>query len=816
MAESMHTPRVAFWRLGVLMCVLFAVAADAIDYLDTYVFELTPYPTTGSAPRSRRTSPAHKDPLRALTTDYQVVASTPFFMDTGGTIDVSLSGGGLKYNVASYYTYVVNGLLERLGEVQQQNADTGRGNQATGATPKRPNEEASADVLSTARSDASFPPLFLTHPRLYCMYVASNESAGSNCSAAVGPPKLSTLLNADFVEMEALLQLMIFDADTFYRITEGAASSSGGRPSSLETDEGSCITMSQRRLATYSLLRNPSLICSAPAMYTIPLNALGQEYVTNQQARIRLIHQYPASHLIAVLAQCSAVPLSITMRVTFDNNGLGSIQHHMALVSHSVILTAYLILLISFLIMILRCGRTRNERRGTDTTRSTRGGGDGGSSNARSSALDEPPASAANPKGYPAADASAERRGAKSIPRHSTDRRRPPSSAADVTTPGGRLERASQLDSSGELSATGASASSTESDRGNGTAPRTPPRDSRISIVHGWTVCSRKVRSCMAGRRRKKIMYPPMQWVVLSVIVLKCLVALLGVIESGMRSGMQTDSFILTVPSIARFLEVSSSALAMAFETLVGMGWGLAYTSLTLRKRIILGVISSLAFIIYSGTASCTFGEQLVTLSSNSYANIHVGVRCMVAIYARTTFDLFCHLLNTVYFYCVTYTLGHRVLHPKEPVQTNAAPQYQKLTGAVSTPRRPRRNAAGGSPWLRGSSNTTIRADSLSDSSSSLSDCHSEDHRDASRTANDATEQRAKAQQVKDTNLYLRYRGLRGPFMLLVVWALLYIIIATTLFEREDYYMEVLFTEFQQLYLLTLVILFFSGTPFYP
>lgn len=130
-------------------------------------------------------------------------------------------------------------------------------------------------------------------------------------------------------------------------------------------------------------------------------------------------------------------------------------------------------------------------------------------------------------------------------------------------------------------------------------------------------------------------------------------------------------------------------------------------------------------------------------------------------------------------------------------------------TGVSSFSSRSSRSASSYSSSSRSTSSSSHSGSSSSTSSSS-SRCSSSEARRVSRR------RRQDTKQIANMHLFLRYSGMCVPFAFVLLWPILFLSFSFSFFGPEDYYMEVVFEQFGDFYLLGFMILFLrKESPFY-
>lgn len=320
-------------------------------------------------------------PRNALSPYYQVVNPNMFIMYTGCSITISLDP-----NSAPFYSYTT--MQNYVRNFQE-------------STP--------SSTASLTLNDSFF---FWNQPRLYCLYNApilfeeftkssttragydsrsreeesqtvsttASSSSQPTCknympsAASLVPSSVQDLLSASYLQLDSLTVFKIFDYDVWYELINSpldAAETSSSDSSDASSSAGSESESSTPR-GTYrgTLKNNPSKICSAPAIYTVPLNALLAGAASWQLGAsaswpdsITLTHNYATARVVGVVVQCSGVPLTFNLIVNFLNPGAykGNTENLPTAAVYFCFFAGYTIILILVVVMTIPC--TRRQRR---------------------------------------------------------------------------------------------------------------------------------------------------------------------------------------------------------------------------------------------------------------------------------------------------------------------------------------------------------------------------------------------------------------------------------------------------------------------
>ncbi|KAI5687363.1 hypothetical protein MNV84_00338 [Leishmania braziliensis] len=323
------------------------------------------------------------------------------------------------------------------------------------------------------------------------------------------------------------------------------------------------------------------------------------------------------------------------------------------------------------------------------------------------------------------------------------------------------------------------------------------------------------------------VMYAPIQWLVLVLIVLKCLLSALSAVKFVILAGVElgVPSLSHRLPLVCTILGVATDSLLIPTEMLVAMGWGLAFTTPPPTSHVALVCIATIAlFITAVLSATCERDGLSMALTVNKHARLINDNQCNAIAYTRAAFELACRIYNVLRMFFLSLWLSKTVV----PADA-AAMQRQRKLREKQLQREQRKGRQG-----RGMAET---GDSIGGEASGRSSLH---HRPSSTSSG----RRSGPSNVATTGtttllstpitlrppprldypgvslsameVYLRYRGMRVPFLMLLVWTILLLVFAFTFYEPEDYYMLIAFRELQTVYLLGFILLFFrTSAPFY-
>ncbi|CBZ23188.1 conserved hypothetical protein [Leishmania mexicana MHOM/GT/2001/U1103] len=330
------------------------------------------------------------------------------------------------------------------------------------------------------------------------------------------------------------------------------------------------------------------------------------------------------------------------------------------------------------------------------------------------------------------------------------------------------------------------------------------------------------------------VMYAPLQWLVLVLLVLRCLLSVLFAAKFALLSrGARSDSLMdKSLPLVCSIFEVATDTLLIPMEMLVAMGWGIAFTAPLPTNHIVLVVIATLTmFTAFVFSAACAKDGRSMVLTANPYARRINGNLCNTVAYTRTAFEMACRVHNVLRMFLLSLWLSKTVV-PADAVavQRQRRLSHRQLQGAQSECREEHGMADPGDSSSDGGS---CRPDPHPRTSSGFSPSPS-GQCDASSlvttfAATDTTTPSSAPIALRPPprlgypgvslsamEVYLRYRGMWAPFAMLLVWAVLLLVFAFTFYEPEDYYMVVALRELQIVYLLGFIILFLrTSSPLY-
>ncbi|CAD2222667.1 hypothetical protein AGDE_16515 [Angomonas deanei] len=504
-----------------------------------------------------------------------------------------------------------------------------------------PSEGVESAASTDTPGDLWRDPLFFFYnqPRLHCIYNAPvitnsgrfpSQGGGTvperTCPAylkthdsdLMNPPMVRRLITTELLVAQMDLRLKIFDKDVLYQLLNVDPNSR--EMASKEFDQSSSDAFKLEevlRILNHDIEHFPARMCTAPSLYTISLNDMIEGFYwqsTNAtlQAKlanntIRIDHRYAPASMMAVVVQCSPLPITIDMEFEFRNvnNSPGSGEYYMTSIVYFIFMVLYMALFVIFLIMMIPCGR-QQRRAPVVVVKKKKEEVHGDSSE---DSMDSFYSNSSDEE---------------------EDRRRSGSSKKSKPV---RKRITDDED--------------TEEDNS----------------------CSARVRRFFQnhfGFRHILIFYPPLQWMTLVTIIIKVLYCIFLAANYSILTGI---SFIeeemngLTVLSL--ILYVSAGSLLFAEELLVGVGWGVAYNQLRTSTIIILSLGTIVAFVLFVLVATChptPMSQSALVFNANPFARHRAGTSCLVFSYLSIAYQIAFHVHNAVRMFLVTSTLAKAIL----------------------------------------------------------------------------------------------------------------------------------------------------------
>ncbi|CAG9567281.1 hypothetical_protein_-_conserved [Leishmania major strain Friedlin] len=326
------------------------------------------------------------------------------------------------------------------------------------------------------------------------------------------------------------------------------------------------------------------------------------------------------------------------------------------------------------------------------------------------------------------------------------------------------------------------------------------------------------------------VMHAPIQWLVLVLLVLRCLLSVLLASKFFLLSGaVRRDSLMgNSLPLVCVIFEVATDTLLIPIEMLVAMGWGLAFTApLPTNQIVTVGFATLMMFIVLVFSAACAKDGLSMSLTANRHARLINSNLCNTVAYTRAAFEMVCRVHNVLRMFFLSLWLSKTVVPADAAaVQRQRRQSHRQLQGAQSECREgqgmagPRDGSSDGA-WCKSDHH---RRTSSASSSSSSGQCDGSSLVTADTTTPSSAPIALRLPprlgypgvSLSAMDVYLRYRGMRVPFAMLLVWAVLLLVFAFTVYQPEDYYMVIAFRELQSVYLLGFIILFLrTSSPLY-
>ncbi|KAG5508331.1 hypothetical protein JIQ42_08253 [Leishmania sp. Namibia] len=331
------------------------------------------------------------------------------------------------------------------------------------------------------------------------------------------------------------------------------------------------------------------------------------------------------------------------------------------------------------------------------------------------------------------------------------------------------------------------------------------------------------------------IMYAPIQWLVLVLIMLKCLLSILFAAKF-MVAGVNfsIDSMGYSLPLVCVIFQVASDSLLIPTEMLVSMGWGLALTTPLPTNHIVIASLATLTmFIVFVFSATCENDSLSMAVTVNRYTKRINSRQCNAIVYTRAALELACRVHNVLRMLTLSVWLSKTVV----PADAAAVLRQRKLRKR-QLQRAQRADhqghgiagaGDGSGEWEWGPSDLHRRTPSASSSASSRQRSSlSFGFPFNAATGGTATLPSTPVSRPPPPRLgypgvslsamevYLRYRSMRVSFAMLLLWPILLLVCGFTLYEPEDYHMLVVLREVQIVHLLGFIVAFLrTASPLY-
>ncbi|KAG5511916.1 hypothetical protein JKF63_07741 [Porcisia hertigi] len=323
------------------------------------------------------------------------------------------------------------------------------------------------------------------------------------------------------------------------------------------------------------------------------------------------------------------------------------------------------------------------------------------------------------------------------------------------------------------------------------------------------------------------VMYPPMQWLVLALLMLKCLLSVFFSAHFALLAGLRLTASIGRSLALAGIiLQVATQSLLIPTEMLVAMGWGLAFTAhMPTNKTVVVHLSTFVMFIVYVLAATCGDNGLNMALTANRYTKIINGNYCNTVEYMRAALELLLSFHNVLRMFFLSMWLSKTVI----PADAAAAQRQRHLrqkqaqhAQRKSTEEKDR--GAAGTDISTGDK-ASNQYDSRHRAPSASSSGRRHDPRSVSTTDDVSSSPISLPPPprlaypdvtLSAMDVYLRYRGMRLPFAMLLLWPVLLLVFSFTFYDLEDYYMVVALREVHTLHLLGFIIMFFrTSSPLY-
>ncbi|KAF8276072.1 hypothetical protein TcBrA4_0130950 [Trypanosoma cruzi] len=447
----------------------------------------------------------------------------PFFMVTEGEIEVQVLS--IRYDVNSYRTYVKQLI--------------------SGTEP---------GVISPFSVC-----LLTTQPRLYResqLGIFHGKEATINYSGQ----DLTHFVDRTYMALGTVLVLKIFEYRNWQNLLnemEAMSSYPGSKKEEKSTGKPSVDWDSPSGVE--------GGICSFPALFTIHIDSFGAYKASNGIRQLQT-----RSHVIAVLAQCSHIPMKVNIQVRMSNaDGKGSSEYISTEKIYLFYLVAYIVLFGILLFLILPCGSlSKKHSETTSLERLSESSGGVGHTNSstecggsRRGNINE----AERGKARPSTDGQNERRGLNLT------------SLENVweTTP--------------EAENANSAATNSDSRRRCSTACCDAFRNKIRNICSQYLL----------------ILYPPLQWLVLTCLILRGGVCLLRLVKYRILSGSSVAKTNGSIDILSILLSVCTRTAVFVMQQLVCIGWGCAYERPPTIKIVTVSLVSITTFFAYVFQGTC-------------------------------------------------------------------------------------------------------------------------------------------------------------------------------------------------------------------
>ncbi|KAG5487730.1 hypothetical protein LSCM1_08095 [Leishmania martiniquensis] len=338
------------------------------------------------------------------------------------------------------------------------------------------------------------------------------------------------------------------------------------------------------------------------------------------------------------------------------------------------------------------------------------------------------------------------------------------------------------------------------------------------------------------AKRHILVMYAPIQWLVLTLIVLKSLLTALLAAKFLQLAGVHFDagSIAHRLPLVCVMFEVATDSLLIPTEMLVAMGWGLAFTTPLPTNHIVITCLATLTmFVLFVFSATCETEQLSMVLTINRYTKLINGRPCNAIVFTRAALELVCRVHNVLRMLALSVWLSKTVVPADAAAVVRQRKLRQRQLQRAQREGHQGHGMAGAADGIgelaSDQSDFHRRTSSVSSSSSSAErSSPSLDSTIAAMTGSTAARPLALVSlrpplrlgypgvSLSAMEVYLRYLSMRVPFAMLLVWPLLRLVCGYTFYEPEDYYMAVALREVQVVHLLGVMIaLLRTSSPLY-
>ncbi|EKF32856.1 hypothetical protein MOQ_003284 [Trypanosoma cruzi marinkellei] len=454
--------------------------------------------------------------------------------------------------------------------------------------------------------------LLMTQPRLYResqIGIFHEKEAKSNHFSQ----ELTHFVDRTYMALETVLVLKVFEYREWQNLLNEMEAMS--RYSGLKQKE----KFTGNSGVNWSLLSGvEGGICSVPALFTIYIDSFGAYQASNGIRQLQT-----RSHVIAVLAQCSHIPMKVNILVRMSNaDGKGSSEYISTEKIYLFYLVAYIVLFGILLFLILPCGslsKKNSETTSLEHLNENRGGV--GQTNSSTECGDS-------------------RRGNTNASEGGTTR--PLREGQNE----GRGLNLTSLENVWEITP--------EAENANLAALNLASRR-RYS-----TAC------CDAFRNKIKnicsqyllIFYPPLQWLVLTCLILRGGVCLLRLIQYRMLSESSVAKPNKSIDILSILLSVCTRTAVFVMQQLVCIGWGCAYERPPTIKIVTVSLVSITTFFAYVFQGTCDEESIPTTFTASDGHREYMSARCMKIQTVAIACEMLGWLINLFQLTTLMATIG--------------------------------------------------------------------------------------------------------------------------------------------------------------